>query len=95
MSVSMSLDTSTSYRFVDVHDLADMLRRSRRTIERDLAAGRIGPRPTRYGQTRKWIAIEIEAWMLHGCPTRHEWTPIWDRIRSTHSLTTPTATATV
>jgi len=57
-----------------VADLAKLLQRSKRGIERDLAAGRIGPRPIRnLGRALKFSAREIEAWIAAGCPPARAW----------------------
>jgi predicted DNA-binding transcriptional regulator AlpA len=55
-------------------ELAVMLGRPKRSLERDLAAGRIGPRPIRnLGRAIRFSAREIEAWIAAGCPPARAW----------------------
>ncbi|MCP3918733.1 MAG: AlpA family phage regulatory protein [bacterium] len=40
------------------------------------------PAPVELGaRSRRWIAAEIRAWLLHGAPTRPAWERLWPRIR--------------
>jgi predicted DNA-binding transcriptional regulator AlpA len=63
---------------IDITQLADLLRRSVASLERDQSAGRL-PAPVYVGGSRRWRRAEIEAWVLAGCPERAR----WDEIRGT------------
>ncbi|MCP3919761.1 MAG: AlpA family phage regulatory protein [bacterium] len=40
------------------------------------------PAPVDLGaRSRRWIAAEIRAWLLHGAPNRAAWKRMWPRIR--------------
>ncbi len=40
------------------------------------------PAPVGLGaRSRRWIAAEIQAWLLHGAPKRSVWERMWPRIR--------------
>jgi predicted DNA-binding transcriptional regulator AlpA len=54
-------------------DLSRLLQRSKRSLERDVAAGRL-LRPIRnLGRALKWSAREIEGWIAAGCPSARAW----------------------
>ena len=38
-----------------------------------LAAGRIGPEPIRFGRSVRWSRAALEAWAHAGCPRRLDW----------------------
>ena len=37
------------------------------------AAGRIGPRPVRFGRSVRYVRSELERWAAAGCPRRVDW----------------------
>ncbi len=39
------------------------------------------PAPIRVGRRRKWVRVEIEAWILHGAPNRPAWGRTWPCVR--------------
>jgi predicted DNA-binding transcriptional regulator AlpA len=53
-------------------DLAKILQRSKPSLYRDLAAGKL-PVGISLGRTRRWLRSEIEAWLASGCPDRASW----------------------
>src|SRR6266851_4898771 len=55
-------------------DLSRLLQRPKRSLERDLAAGRIGPRAIRnLGRAIKFSAEEVRRWCEAGCPPARAW----------------------
>ena len=54
---------------IDVQQLTQLLGRSRASIARDVAAGRV-PDPVRIGNSTRWRLGEIRAWVAAGCPPR-------------------------
>src|SRR4051794_38259414 len=52
---------------VGAAELGRLLSRSRASIRRDVAAGRIPP-PVNIGRSIRWRKAEIEAWIAAGCP---------------------------
>jgi predicted DNA-binding transcriptional regulator AlpA len=61
---------------IDAKELGRLLGRSRASVDRDDAAGRI-PRPLRIGGSRRWRLAEIRVWVDAGMPTRDVWEPIY------------------
>ncbi len=43
--------------------------------------GEFGPRFYPLGRRRIVGVDEVRAWLRHGCPSRPEWTLIWQRLR--------------
>ena len=37
------------------------------------AAGRIGPRPVKFGRSVRYVRSELERWGAAGCPRRADW----------------------
>jgi predicted DNA-binding transcriptional regulator AlpA len=62
---------------IDAARLAQILNCSRRHIEALDATGKL-PRPIRLGRLKKFLLLEVEAWLSSGAPCRDQ----WDRIRS-------------
>lgn len=54
-------------RLVDMAELVDRVKRSRRSIEKDVEAGRM-PQPIRIGRSVRWRLTDIETWIANGCP---------------------------
>ncbi|MBX3363152.1 MAG: helix-turn-helix domain-containing protein [Phycisphaeraceae bacterium] len=54
-------------RLLTIEDLVARLRRCKRAIYEDVAAGRI-PAPIRIGRSVRWRESEIAAWIAAGCP---------------------------
>ena len=52
-----------------VHDVAEMLNCSARTVYRMSDSGRM-PRPVRFGALVRWPRDAIERWIEDGCPTQ-------------------------
>lgn len=52
-----------------------------RTTVYELHANERLPAPVQVGRGRRWVAAEIEAWLLHGAPSRAAWERIWPRVR--------------
>ncbi|HOI54289.1 MAG TPA: helix-turn-helix domain-containing protein [Phycisphaerae bacterium] len=50
-----------------IHEVADLLRCSTRTIHRLIDRGEI-PRPLRFGTLLRWPRTQIEGWLAEGCP---------------------------
>jgi excisionase family DNA binding protein len=50
-----------------IHEVADLLRCSTRTIHRLIDRGEI-PRPLRFGTLLRWPRTQIEGWQAEGCP---------------------------
>ncbi len=65
---------------IDTETLGRLLDRSPASILRDDSAGRV-PKPIRIGHGQRWLVVEIEEWIRHGCPPRNEWSAIWAPIR--------------
>ncbi len=57
---------------ISADELARLLRRSRRTIGRLKAAGKL-PKPVRSGGGVLWRRAEIDEWVRVGCPDRRVW----------------------
>ena len=53
-------------------ELASLLGVSLRHIRRMDASGKL-PRPVRLGHSVRWLAAEIEAWLVAGAPGRKTW----------------------
>jgi hypothetical protein len=62
----------TEALLVDIYDLVRLLSRSRASLERDLAAGRLIA-PIRLFGSRRWRYAELVSWTEAGCPLRREW----------------------
>jgi predicted DNA-binding transcriptional regulator AlpA len=69
---AVSLTKSLEPLLVDIAGLVRLLGRSRASLERDLAAGRL-PDHIRLCGSRKWRYSEIAAWVEAGCPHRRAW----------------------
>jgi predicted DNA-binding transcriptional regulator AlpA len=65
-------DCSSLPLLIDAPLVAEMTRRSVRSVWRDHAAGRL-PRPVRIGGAVRWRREEIIMWVAAGCPSRDEW----------------------
>jgi len=39
------------------------------------------PAPIRVGRGKRWARAEIEAWVLHGAPSRAVWARLWPKVR--------------
>ena len=63
-------DGANAPLLIDVRQLARLLGRSRASIARDVAAGRL-PGPVRIGHSARWRLGELHAWVAAGCPPRH------------------------
>jgi predicted DNA-binding transcriptional regulator AlpA len=58
----------------DTHWLCQLLHIATPTFWRWLAAGKIGPSPTRFGpRCIRWKTSECLAWIANGCPNRQKW----------------------
>lgn len=61
---------------ITLSELAELLRVSHRHLERLEAAGKIGPRPIRFGRSKRYLLDGtggIRAWLAAGAPDRREW----------------------
>src|SRR5947209_19662706 len=56
-----------------MYDLCRLLQRCRRSLEADVATGRIGPKPIRFGRALRFDADECQAWRTAGYPPRDRW----------------------
>ena len=63
------LDTAL---LLSTQDLAALLARSIRSVQRDNSTGRL-PRPLRLGGAIRWRRDEVLRWVAAGCPARREW----------------------
>lgn len=57
-------------------ELASLLRVSPRHIQRQESAGKIGPKPVRFGKSKRYVLDGlngIRAWLAAGAPDRREW----------------------
>jgi predicted DNA-binding transcriptional regulator AlpA len=45
-------------------------------------AGGLCPTGVKIAGCRLWSRRELAAWSRHGCPSRGEWVPIWERLRA-------------
>ncbi len=53
-----------------------------RSMVYDLDRREALPSPiTLSARRRRWVAAEIQAWLLHGAPKRPAWERVWPRIR--------------
>lgn len=59
-------------RLLNVKELSDCLRVSKRQIHRMRKSGAI-PKPIRIGDCTRWLAVEIAAWLQAGSPSRVAW----------------------
>jgi len=39
------------------------------------------PAPVQVGRGKRWARAEIEAWVLHGAPSRAAWARMWPKVR--------------
>ncbi len=39
------------------------------------------PEPVVIGRVRRWVRIELLAWLAHGAPKRATWARLWPRVR--------------
>ena len=39
------------------------------------------PEPVVIGRVRRWVRIELLAWLAHGAPKRTTWARVWPRVR--------------
>lgn len=60
---------SSNARLISIAEFAERIRRSRRSIEKDVEAGRVPP-PIRVGRSVRWRLSDIEQWIAMGCPPR-------------------------
>jgi predicted DNA-binding transcriptional regulator AlpA len=64
---------------VDIQGLSGLLSRSRASLFRDDAAGRL-PAGVRLGNSKRWRYDEIAEWVRRGCPCRRVWAVIWEQL---------------
>jgi predicted DNA-binding transcriptional regulator AlpA len=57
---------------LDSKALMAYLKRSKASLSRDDAAGRI-PRGFRIGRAKRWLKSEIDEWLQAGAPDRRTW----------------------
>jgi len=41
------------------------------------SCGQMGPMPVKLGRRVLWRRVELEDWILAGCPRREQWRAIW------------------
>ncbi len=61
---------------VTIAELARMIGVSKRHAERLETSGRIGPRPARFGRSKRYVLDGpggVRAWLTAGAPDRREW----------------------
>jgi excisionase family DNA binding protein len=61
---------------LSVEQAAELCGLSRAMMYKQLAAGRIGPEPIRFGKAVRFSAEELRTWAAAGAPPRHEWASI-------------------
>jgi predicted DNA-binding transcriptional regulator AlpA len=57
---------------IDVEDLSTLLKKSRATLHRYRAQGKL-PKPLGLGKGLRWRLSEIQAWIEAGCPDQVTW----------------------
>lgn len=75
-SRNSSLCTPGAPLAITLRELAELLHMSHRHLERLEAAGKIGPRPIRFGRSKRYLLDGtggIRAWLAAGAPDRREW----------------------
>ena len=65
---------------LDVPGLARFLGIGRSKVYQLDSLGQI-PAPIQLGASRRWLLVEVEAWLAHGAPGRDAWRRTWNRIR--------------
>ena len=67
MGQSTRNTTTSTPQLISVHEVAEMLSISERTVWRLLSAGKI-PEPIRFGRNVRWQLSRIQQWIDEGCP---------------------------
>ncbi|QOJ03675.1 MAG: helix-turn-helix domain-containing protein [Planctomycetia bacterium] len=71
-----NISTPTALLAITTEELAELLRVSIRHIQRQESAGKIGPKPVRFGKSKRYVLDGpngIRAWLAAGAPDRREW----------------------
>jgi predicted DNA-binding transcriptional regulator AlpA len=79
MTALATRSTQSPAVLIDAARLAEILNCSRRHVEQMDCTGKL-PRPIRLGRLKKFLLLEVEAWLSAGAPCRDQ----WDRIRTEH-----------
>jgi len=79
-SIAISSDQERSL-LINTRQLAKWLIVTTRTIRSKIADGKL-PKSIRVGNSHRWFADEIEAWMHAKCPPQDEWEAIKRRRAS-------------
>ncbi len=73
-------DVRVECAVLDVDGVGRFLNVGRSTVYELHAHERL-PAPIQVGRGRRWVKVEIEAWVLHGAPSRAVWERLWPRVR--------------
>ena len=73
---SRSLRVVASPLLVNVDHAARLLGMSKTAFTANLAAGKIGPRPIRFGRSVRFSVAELAEWCHADCPPRVQWVEI-------------------
>jgi predicted DNA-binding transcriptional regulator AlpA len=64
---------------VDAREAARLLDISERHLWALHSSGRLGPRPTALGRSKRWRVEELRAWLAAGAPSRDRWLAMNER----------------
>lgn len=65
---------------LDVRELGNLLGVGRSTVYVMDAEEKL-PDPIVIGKSRRWLQLEVEAWLAHGAPPRATWRRTWAKVR--------------
>ena len=82
----LRFDPSDHARLIDREELAGRLSLGVSTLDRQRAAGKIGPQPIRVGGSVRFRLAEVAAWLATPAPNGElhdsdSWPAVWESIR--------------